>query len=390
MKRNRRIIQILFLLITFIGVFVFKGDAERWCPFGGVEALYSYFTQGNMPCSLAVSNFFILISVLLMTILLRRVFCSYMCPIGTISELLYAGGKKIKLAKKEPEKVDKVLSLLKYGALVFILYITYKAGELLFREFDPCYALISRHGKDITYWAYVVLGIIIISSIFLMIPFCRWFCPLGAVLNFFSKFGLTKVRRDENTCIDCAKCAQVCPMIIPVDKEKEVTHARCTSCLDCIDVCPVVEKGALYWGPPKALGKSWSQFLLVFLMVLLTAFAVAGDYLIPIASYVRERGEVPAKIAKENMVLENLTCRGKSNALMDLLTRNDEYAIEGYFKLEAWPGRGKVVITYDPSKTNPKALKEAITEPTFDEESNTFHQTPFKIKGYDPLGLDDK
>lgn len=86
MKKTRRLVQLGFVILTVGGVFVFGGNAERWCPFGGVEALYSYATEGNMLCSLGISNFYILGAVLVMTLLLRRAFCGYMCPIGSVSE----------------------------------------------------------------------------------------------------------------------------------------------------------------------------------------------------------------------------------------------------------------------------------------------------------------
>ncbi len=88
MSRTRRCVQFGFLLLVLVGVYVVGGNCERWCPFGGVEALYTYVHEGNMLCSLGTANFFMLGGVLLMTLLMRRAFCGYACPIGTISEWL--------------------------------------------------------------------------------------------------------------------------------------------------------------------------------------------------------------------------------------------------------------------------------------------------------------
>ena len=90
MITTRRIVQFGFLALTLVGVFYFGANCERWCPFGGVEAMYTYFAEGDMLCSLGVSNFFILGGVLASAVLVRRAFCGYMCPIGTISAWLYA------------------------------------------------------------------------------------------------------------------------------------------------------------------------------------------------------------------------------------------------------------------------------------------------------------
>ena len=210
LKTTRRLIQLSFLLLVLVGVFVVGGNCERWCPFGGVEALYTYVAEGDMLCSLGTANFFILGGVLSMTILLRRAFCGYVCPIGTLSEWIYALGRWLRLpALRTASAVDRVLSLSKYVVLGVILFFTWRAGELLFRGYDPCYALISRHGADITLWAYVVAGAVVLGSAVMAVPFCRWFCPLAAVLQPFSRFGLTRVKRDVNACtaIDCGPIA---------------------------------------------------------------------------------------------------------------------------------------------------------------------------------------
>ena len=131
--------------------------------------------------------------------------------------------------------------------------------ELVFRGYDPCYALISRHGEDITFWAYAVAGAILLTSLVISMPFCRWFCPFAAVLNPFSQFGFARVQRHVGDCQECGLCAENCPMAIPVDQVDQVTAARCISCLDCMDVCPGEKAAsALTWGPPARFGQRWS------------------------------------------------------------------------------------------------------------------------------------
>ena len=219
MKKSRRVVQSAFLALVLVGVFAVGANCERWCPFGGVEAIYTYGAEGNMLCSLGVSNFFMLGGVLLTTVLLRRAFCGYICPLGTISEWLHGLGRRLGIANiTVAGKPDRILSLLKYGVLAAILTATWMAGELIFRGFDPCYALISRHGTDITFWAYVVAGAIALASLLIVMPFCRWLCPFAAVLNPFSRFGLTRVKRNAELCHDCGLCAKSCPVAVPVEK----------------------------------------------------------------------------------------------------------------------------------------------------------------------------
>lgn len=393
MQRTRRIVQGIFLASILYGVFALGANCERWCPFGGVEAIYTYAQEGNMLCSLATSNFFILGGVLGMTLLLRRAFCGYMCPLGTLAEWLHALGRRLRLPEiRVTGRWDRVLALLKYPVLAAILFITWRAGELLFRGFDPCYALISRHGPDITYWAYVVAGVIVVASLFMMLPFCRWFCPFAAVLNPLSRFGWTGVRRNEEACHGCGICAKQCPTAIPVDQVRQVTASRCIACLKCVDHCPRQESGAeaLVWGPVVGRSRRWSQAVLVAILLTCTSVAVAASYLFPLPSFIKTRGEAPAEVATVRMQVGDLTCRGRANLFVYFLDRDDLFAIPGYVRVEAWPGLGiaPVEITYDPTVTREKAIKQAITEPYYDAHGDLWRHSPFTIEGYDPLAID--
>ncbi len=389
MKTRRRVIQLGFLALTLVGVFVVQGNAERWCPFGGVEALYGYFTEGNMLCSLGVSNLYMLAAVVVMALLLRRAFCGYACPIGAISEFLQAGAARCGI---RPLRVspgwDRVLAKLKYVVLGIILYFTWTLAELEFRAADPCYALLSRHGEDITIWAYVVSGAIIVGSLFVMIPFCRWLCPLAAVFHPFTRFGLTRVQRDESACTGCGLCAKVCPTAIPVDRLPQVTAARCLSCLDCVDVCPKAEQGALSWGPPRRFGRPWSQGVLIALVLLIFSGAVALAYALPLPSFVHERGAAPADVATVELEIRGLACRGNATLFAYYLDRDDELAVPGYLRIEAWPGPdwARARITYDPARAGEEDIKDAIIEAYFDATGGIWRPSPFAIKGYDPLG----
>lgn len=386
---TRRLVQLAFLTITFVGVFVVKGNAEAWCPFGGVETLYNYATEGNLLCSLGVSNIYILVAVLALVLLTRRSFCGYVCPIGALSEWLQRGAELVGIKPVTVRgPLDRVLGLLKYAVLAIILFITWRAAELHFRAFDPCYALLSRHGEDITYWAYIVAGAIVLASLLIIFPFCRWLCPLAAVFSPFSRFGLTRVKRDSENCNNCGACARRCPMAIDVDRQQSVTQARCISCLKCVDACPHTERGALAWGPAWNKAARWPQAVIVGLILLCVSGAVATTYVLPLPSFVHTHAQSPATTATTEMQIHDLTCRGRATLLVYYLERDDEFALPGYWRLEAWPGisPARVRIIYDPAQADAEMFKQAITEAYFDGQ--VWRPSPFRIEGYDPYGLD--
>ena len=393
MIKTRRVVQLATIVLVIVAVFAVGANCERWCPFGGVEALYTYCTSGDMLCSLGVSNFFILGGVLATALLVRRAFCGYLCPIGTISDWLRALGQRLGIKCGQVHgTIDRILSLGKYAVLAVVLIATWRAGELVFRGYDPCYALISRHGTDITWWAYAISAIIIVGSLFIALPFCRWFCPLAAVLSPLSRFGLMRVKRDQKGCTDCGVCSKRCPVAIPVHQVEQVTAARCISCLSCVESCPTNRKQgrSLVWGPPGRTQRRWPQGVLVAILLLCTTTAVAASYLFPMPSFVRTRGVRPVGVATVELQVKDLTCRGRANLFLYFLERDDMFQFPGYFKVEAWPDPevADVRITYDPSLADEAAIKRAITEPYFDMTADFWRTSPFRIEGYDPLELD--
>jgi ferredoxin len=386
--RLRPLVQTGFVALTLVGVFVVGGNCERWCPFGGIEAAYTYLDEGNLVCSLGVSNFFILGGVLLATLLLRRAFCGYACPVGAISEGIGALAARLRLPTRTvPARLDRGLAVLGFIALGVILWFTWRTSELVFRGYDPCYALIGRHGEDITVWAYVISGAIVVASLVIRVPFCRWLCPLAAFLAPFSKVGAGRVVRAGDACIDCAACGDICPMAIPVHEQARVRQSRCTGCLECVDACPERDEGALSW---RVFGRTMRRPLLVGVLLSILAASVAASYLWPLPSFVWSRGELPGNAARVEMRMEGLGCRGNANRLVYFLTRDDFSEIEGPIRLEAWPGPGaaRAAVVFDPGRTDADAIRAAITEPCFDAVQRRWRRSPFVIEGHDPLGGD--
>jgi ferredoxin len=350
-----------------------------------MEALYLYVTEGVMPCSLGVSCFFVLGGVLLTALLVRRAFCGWVCPLGTIFDWLQAGARRLGL---RPLRVSgapgRWLGLLKYGVLGLILWFTYTTGELVFRGYDPCYALISRHGEDITLWAYVISGGLVVASVVIVLPFCRWLCPLAAVLSPLSRLGLTRVQRSSEACLDCGACTRACPTGIPVAEQGSVRAARCLGCLECLEACPARAEGALSLG---VSGRRVTTAVVPVALLLCLGTAVGLALAFPLPSFVRSRGELPVESAVLEHQVQGLTCRGSATRFVTLLFRDDLDQVAGPLRLQAWPapGSGRVRITYDPSQTTPAAIRGAVLTPLYLPGDDRVMDSPFLIEGYDPL-----
>ncbi len=265
LKHGRTISQVFFLAATaWVAYRMLSGalgaTVEKYCPFGGVETLIPWLNKTGTLCSLSTMNISILAGLLLITLLYKRAFCSHICPVGALSEWISAFGRRyIIKSKRIPRSLDRLLVWLKYVVLVLIVWGTVRIGELIFREADPYYVLFTLgRGHGIAdgvmgigaYSLAIVLFLFALSAV-IPLAFCRYLCPLAACLNPFSKFGLVRVHRNKETCIDCEKCDRACKWGVVVSAKASVTSAECSNCQDCLRSCPVPETLSLRIGRSK-------------------------------------------------------------------------------------------------------------------------------------------
>ena len=184
-----------------------------------------------------------------MSIVFGKSFCSWLCPVGLISELVGDFGEKIfKRKLRLPKILDYPLRSLKYLLLGFLFYsVFFLMTELALKAFlDSPYNLVSDvkmfyFFANISRTSLIVLTVLFVLSIFVRNFWCRFLCPYGALLGIFALLSPTKIKRNTGNCIDCELCTKACPSFIKVDKIKTVVSDECTSCLNCVDVCPVAD-----------------------------------------------------------------------------------------------------------------------------------------------------
>lgn len=243
----RHVVQLsVFALVIFLSLMHMNYGIEKaasidaFCPFGAVESFLTLITTGSFINRVYVVSFILLGITMLTTLLFGRIFCSHICPLGAIQEWIRKLGEKFGIKEfVVPEKLDKYLRYFKYITLGLIVFLSFKTGELVFREYDP-YVAMMHLGNEIAekYIAYLILLIILIGSLFTKNLWCRYFCPLGGFLGIIKKVSPFKIERDEKSCTSCGVCNKKCPANLDIQNSKIIKSADCISCGDCISSCP--------------------------------------------------------------------------------------------------------------------------------------------------------
>ncbi len=256
---KRKVIQLYAALLYnanikgFFNGQIYKGPTKNLCLPGlncySCPGAIAACPLGSLQNALSASDTrlpaYIFGILILFGLLLGRMICGWLCPIGLGQELLY----KIKTPKLKKSKATRVLSYLKYVILLVLVVIvplvftipgfceficpagTLEGGVglLINPENEALLAILG----PLFSWKFTLLVLIIVACIFVYRGFCRFLCPLGAIYGFFSKIALLGIKLDKNKCTDCGLCITACKMDI-----KRVGDHECIQCGECIAVCP--------------------------------------------------------------------------------------------------------------------------------------------------------
>jgi len=251
----RRIIQ-----AVFVGFAIFVGSRHLWagsgptgaasfdayCPFGGIETLWQFITGGVFLRKLNYSNLVVLAATLATALVMGRAFCGWICPLGSVQEWLarlaqrLTGSRKAGkngipwLPVKLPPAVDRTLRYLKYGVLGWVLWSSVSAVVPPLEPFCPYKILFHFELESALAWS--VFIVMIAGSLLVERFWCRYLCPLGAVLSIFNKISPLRVHTDKIVCTDCGLCGSTCGMGIE-DRPENIRSLECIRCLDCLDTC---------------------------------------------------------------------------------------------------------------------------------------------------------
>jgi polyferredoxin len=227
------------------GVFVPRPPGvEGWLPIAALMNLKYLILTGLVP-EIHPAGLFLFVAFVGMSLAARKAFCSWLCPVGTISEWLWLGGQgAFGRTLSLPRWADIPLRGLKYLLLGFFLYavLPMSAGEIRTFVGSP-YGLVADvkmldFFRALGTTSAVIIGVLVAWSVVAKNPWCRYLCPYGALLGLVAFASPARIRRHASACIDCAKCAKACPSLLPVDRVTSVRSAECTGCVECVTACP--------------------------------------------------------------------------------------------------------------------------------------------------------
>lgn len=401
---------LLFIVLLFSGVlapaggwFAGPSDVEAYCPIGGVQSLATYLNSGTLACSMTATQIIMGVALIVAVIFFGKLFCGYVCPLGTLNELFFRIRKALNIRPvviRQGSAADKLLRIPKYALLFVVFYMTMSRSELFCKAFDPYYALATGFSGDTVLWMGVVSLVLLFgSALFTDMFWCKYICPAGAMANVFKYLlwvllpvavlavaGLAglevpmavvlaavcvsgylvealmpgtritlscSVRKDEDLCNHmCRSCDNACPYHINISERRSsrVRSSDCTLCGECVASCP---RKALKIGPSRTLGKYLPAALTVALFSLAVVFS--GKIEIPTIDLRWDMENAGPLKTYELTEVKSMKCYGSAMKLKSQVEK-----IDGVHGIRCFVRSKTAVIYYDPAVIQEVQLAERL------------------------------
>ena len=197
-KRSRSIILSMSLVSVLYFGFFRSGCV---CSVGSIQNVVIAMVDTGYHLPWYVLLVFLL--PIVFALLFGRIFCSGVCPMGALQELINVRSFRLSRA------VSATLSMIPWVYLAFTILYAATRSQFLICRLDP-FIGIFRLGGDIGIMTFGI--ILLIMSVFIGRPFCQFLCPYGALLSMFSALSWKKLEITNKECINCALCGLSCPV----------------------------------------------------------------------------------------------------------------------------------------------------------------------------------
>jgi ferredoxin-type protein NapH len=216
-KWQQKIGRVLLAISALMGFLVFAPVV----PYQFQQLVLGNAQEPGAPLIVGVAG---LLVILLLSLMLGRFFCGYLCPVGTVQEIAYHAPVP-KIVQRYPR------ALMVVRTTFFIVFLT--AAILFSASLLAWFGIKDFFYLSLTTGSLVFAAIVILSFIFYR-PFCRLVCPYGFLLALAAAKSRCKIERTD-ACIECKKCEKVCPTD---ESKRDDTKAECYLCGRCMEVCP--------------------------------------------------------------------------------------------------------------------------------------------------------
>ena len=238
---------------------------------GTVHAWLGWTARVQFLPALMAGNVIIVAALVALTLIFGRVYCSVICPMGVMQDVIswLSGrrkGKKFRFTYSCELRVLRLSVLGLFivaivagiGSFVALLAPYSSYGRIVSNLFEPLYlwcnnllALIAEHYDSYAFysvdvWMRGISTFAVAGLTFVVIgwlawrngrTYCNTVCPVGTVLGYLSKFALFRLTINTDKCVSCGVCSRKCKASCIDGKHHAIDYSRCVTCFDCIGAC---------------------------------------------------------------------------------------------------------------------------------------------------------
>lgn len=230
-------VRVAIACIVFAGIVALFADQE-----GLLQPCLGWLAKVQFLPAVLALNVAVVAALLLLTLLLGRVYCSVICPMGVLQDVFNWLGSKCKKNRFQYKKGRTVLRIVALVAFVLLMVFGVNGIALLVAPYSAfgrmANVVFHWSGLNVTFWVAVVTLVVVgVLSFVWGRLWCNTICPVGTVLGFFSRFSLLKPVIDTSKCNGCKKCARNCKAMCIDPETHTIDYSRCVACMDCLENC---------------------------------------------------------------------------------------------------------------------------------------------------------